>query len=61
MQTNSTSEQAGSPPPRVTLGPIRITVDPARSPQRRNVFARLLRAFRGDKYMVDASPPGEER
>jgi len=61
MQTNSTSEHTSSPPPGVLPGLIRVTVDPAPSPQRRNVFARLLRAVRGDKYMVDAYPAGEER
>jgi len=61
MQTNSTSERTSSPPPGVIPGPIHVTVDPAPSPQRRNVFARLLRAVRGDKYMVDAYPAGEER
>ena len=61
MQTNSTSEQTSSPPPGVMPGPIRVTVDPPPSPQRRDGFARLLRAVRGDSYMVDAHPPGEER
>jgi hypothetical protein len=61
MQANSTSEQTSSPRPGVIPDPIRVTVDPAPSPQRRNVVARLLRAVRGDKYMVDAYPPGEER
>jgi hypothetical protein len=61
MQTNSTSELAGSPPPGIIPGSIRVTVDPPPSPQRRNVFARLLRAVRGDRYMVDAYPPVEER
>ena len=58
MQTNSTSEQTSSPTPGVIPGPSRVTVNPG---QRRNVFARLLRAVRGDRYMVDAYPPGEER
>jgi hypothetical protein len=61
MQTNSTSEHTSSPPPGVIPGLTRVTVAPAPSPQRRNVFARLLRAVRGDKYMVDAYPAGEER
>jgi hypothetical protein len=33
-----------------------ITLDTTFAPR-----SRLLRAVRGDKYMVDAYPPGEER
>jgi hypothetical protein len=74
MQTKRTSEQTSSPVPGVIPDPIRVrhdtvgvhqptgsTVAPAPSRGRRNPFARLGRALRGDKYMVGAYPPGKER
>jgi|SRR5215211_2690464 len=66
MHANPTSEPTGSPVPGVIPEPIRVredpvTIDPAPSPRRRNPVSKLLSALRGDKYMVDAYPPGEER
>ena len=46
MQTEPTSEPTGSTPRR----------NPASK-----LLAKLLSALRGDKYMVDAYPPGKER
>jgi hypothetical protein len=70
MQTKPTSEPTGSPVPGVIAEPIRlrddaITHGPTAPPRRRNpasiLLAKLLSALRGDKYMVDAYPPGKER
>jgi hypothetical protein len=66
MQTKPTSEPIGSPVPGVIREPIRLrdhalAIGPAPSLRRRNPASRLLSALRGDKYMVGAYPPGEER
>jgi hypothetical protein len=66
MQTKPTSEPTGSLTPGVVPEPIRlhddaVTFAPAASPRRRNPASKLLSALRGDKYMVDAYPPGKER
>jgi hypothetical protein len=70
MQTKPTSESTGSLAAGVVPEPIRfrddaVTFDPAASPRRRipasKALAKLLSALRGDKYMVDAYPPGKER
>jgi hypothetical protein len=68
MQTKSTSEPTGSLAPGVVSEPTHddaVAFDPAASPRRRNpasnLLATLLSALRGDKYMVDAYPPGKER
>ena len=69
MQTQPTS----SPVPGVIPGPIRVhdevaaagasggvTIEAA-APRRRGPLARLAGRLRGDKYMVGAYPPGQER
>jgi hypothetical protein len=70
MQTKTTREPTGSRVPGVIPRPVRLRDDavangPTPSPLRRNpvsvLLARLLSALRGDKYMVGAYPPGEER
>jgi hypothetical protein len=69
MQTKPT----GSPVPGVIPEPIQVhdetaaankrddvTIDRA-PPRRRNPLAKLLSHLRGDRYMVGAYPPGNER
>jgi hypothetical protein len=48
MQTDTTSEPTGSRVPGVIPEPIR---------PRKSVFAKLVSALRGDKYMVGAYAP----
>jgi hypothetical protein len=66
MQTKPTSEPTGSPVPGVVPEPIQLRDDAIThrttpSPRRRNPASKLLSALRGDKYMVGAYPPGDER
>ena len=66
MQTMPTSEPTGSPVQGTIPEPIRLRDDPAAigpapSRRRRNPASRLLGALRGDKHMIGAYPPGEER
>jgi hypothetical protein len=69
MQTKPT----GSPVPGIIPEPIRVhrdaaavdeqgggTLDAA-PPRRRNPLAKLIGHLRGDRYMVGAYPPGEDR
>jgi hypothetical protein len=73
MKTTSSIESDTSPVPGVIPEPTVVHDDPAPSRQgnrravgptnrpaaRRTPLARLLAALRGDKYMVDAYPPGQ--
>jgi len=70
MQTKTRSEPTGSQASAALSESIRIGADTVAvgqtpSQKRRNpastLVARLLSALRGDKYMVGAYPPGEER
>jgi hypothetical protein len=66
MQTMPTSEPNGSPVTGVIPEPIRLRDDalaiaPAPPRRRRNPASRLLSALRGDKHMIGAYPPGNER
>ena len=73
MQIKPTSEPTRSPIPGVVPDPVRVHHDTAAAHERdgaaiepallrrRSPLAKLLSHLRGDKYMVGAYPPGEER